>query len=181
MREPTVARNYAEALVAVAERHDAVDRYGRLIDLLAGAVEVEPKLQLALESPRVKRNVKQRVLERALRGVAPGPFIRFLEAVVQRGRQGLLREIATQYQLLVDEHLHRVHAGVVTAHAMEPALRTELQAVLSRAVGREVVPHFRTDPTILGGLLVRVGDRVFDGSVRRRLNALRFRLLGAAP
>ena len=114
---------------------------------------------------------------RALKGEAPAEFVRFLQAVVRRRRQGLLGEIALEYQVLLDTQLNRVHAGVTLTE--EPDARTEKQIVerLTKALGREVRAYFRTDPRILGGVVVRVGDRILDGSVRRRLTALQRRML----
>ncbi len=79
--------------------------------------------------------------------------------------------------MLLDVKMNRVHAGVTLA--VEPDARLEQQVVerLAQALGREVRAHFRTDPSILGGVVVRVGDRILDGSVRRRLTALKRRML----
>lgn len=171
MKSVTVARNYAEALFA------AGDKFGPVLDAVAGAVEADERIAMALESPRVSKAAKGKILERALKGEAPPEFIRFLQAVVRRGRQGLLSEIAQQYQVLLDEKLDRVHAGVTLAN--EPDARTQKQVVdrLTKALGREVRAYFRSDPRILGGVVVRVGDRIFDGSIRRRLTALQRRML----
>ena len=171
MKSITVARNYAEALFA------AGDQFGGLLDAVAGAIQADERIAMALESPRVSKAVKAQILERALKGEAPPEFVRFLQAVVRRGRQGLLAEIAQEYQVLLDVKLNRVHAGVTLAN--EADARTQKQVVdrLTQALGREVRAYFRSDPRILGGVVVRVGDRIFDGSVRRRLTALQRRML----
>jgi F-type H+-transporting ATPase subunit delta len=179
VRTGTVARNYAEALLALGQRHDAVAPFGALLDAVAGAVATEPRLAAVLDSPRVPKARKQQMLRSALGALAPAPFVRFLESVVQRGRQGLLREMSAAYEDLMDQHLNRVHAGVTTAHPVDPELARAIAAKLSAVVGMEVLPHFRTDPRLLGGLVVRVGDRVLDGSLRRRLLLLRFSMLHA--
>jgi F-type H+-transporting ATPase subunit delta len=167
----TIARNYAEALFAAGEK------YGELIDAVAGAVQADQRIATVLESPRVSKTAKAQILEKALKGEAPKEFVRFLQAVVRRGRQGLLAEIAQEYLVLLDTKLNRVHAGVTLAD--EPDARTQKQVVdrLTKALGREVRAFFRSDPKILGGVVVRVGDRIYDGSVRRRLTALQRRML----
>jgi F-type H+-transporting ATPase subunit delta len=167
----TVARNYAEALFA------AGDTYGELLDGVAGAIEADERIAIVLDSPRVSKDAKSKILERALKKEAPAEFVRFLQAVVRRGRQGLMSEIAQEYQVLLDQKLNRVHAGVTLAD--EPDARMEKQVIerLTKALGREVRAYFRSDPKILGGVVVRVGDRIFDGSVRRRLTALQRRML----
>ena len=179
MRTGTVIRNYAEALRDLALAQDAVVSYGVLLDAVAGAVAGEPRLEAVLASPRVTKGRKKQLLRDALAGHAPKPFVGFLEAVVQRGRQGLLGEISREYEELVDRHLGRVHAGVTTAHEVDPEAARAISAALARIVGQEVLPHFRTDARLLGGLIVRVGDRVLDGSLRRRLLRLRFSMLHA--
>ena len=181
MKSTTVARNYAEALLAAAEAHGgngrAVERYGRLLDAVVGAVQGDERIAVALESPRVAKAVKGRLLGRALAGSAPREFVRFLQAVVRRGRQGLFAEIATEYQALVDLKLNRVHAAVTLAAPPDRRLERLIAERLSRVIGKEVRAHFRADRGILGGVVVRVGDRIFDGSVKRRLSALRRRML----
>jgi len=167
----TIARNYAEALFA------AGDQFGEVLDAVAGAVQADQRIATALESPRVSKAAKAKILERGLKGQAPKEFVRFLQAVVRRGRQGLFAEIAQEYQVLLDRKLDRVHAGVTLSE--EPDAKTQKQVVerLTKALGREVRAYFRTDPRILGGVVVRVGDRILDGSVRRRLTAVQRRML----
>jgi len=171
VKSVTIARNYAEALFAVG------DSFGEVLDAVAGAVAADTRIEAMLASPRVSKGAKGRILERALQGEAPPEFVRFLQAVVRRGRQGLFGEIAQEYLILLDQKLNRVHAGVTLAR--EPDARTENEIVtrLTEALGREVRAHFRTDRNIVGGVVVRVGGRILDGSVRRRLMALKRRML----
>ncbi len=182
MKSTTIARNYAEALYRAGEAHDraTVARYAVLLDEVGGAVGADPRIVIALDSPRVAKATKAKLLADALQGVAPGEFIRFLRAVVYRGRQGLLADIAHEYQALLDAALNRVHAGVTLTAEPDPPFEEQVVAQLATALGREVRAHFRTDPGILGGVIVRVGDRVFDGSLRRKLATLRRHLLGAS-
>ncbi|HXY19426.1 MAG TPA: ATP synthase F1 subunit delta [Gemmatimonadales bacterium] len=179
MRDTTVARNYAEALLAAARGAGTVERCGELLEAVAGVLAADPGLQAVFMSPRVAKAAKQRLIERALRRLAPVPFIRFLQAVVQRGRQGMIGEIAAEYERLVDSHLGRVHAVVATARPADAALQKAVTESLGRVFGKTVRAHFRTDPALLGGVVVRSGDRVFDGSLRRKLGLLRHRMLHA--
>jgi len=180
VKSSTIARNYAQALLLAAEAHGTpeIEHYGRFMEAVAGAVQADERISVALESPRVSKAVKSALLERALGDLAPPEFVRFLQAVVRRGRQGLLAEIAQQYDGLVDVKLNRVHAGVTLLDEPDARLQKELIERLTRAIGKEVRAHFRADRGILGGVVVRVGDRIYDGSVRRKLAALRRRLLG---
>jgi F-type H+-transporting ATPase subunit delta len=172
----TIARNYAEALFDLGERSGHTDRYAELIDAVAGAVETTPEVQAVLMSPRVPKAEKVRLLAAALKD-AQREFVLFIQALVKRGRQRLLREIATEYQALIDIKYNRVRAGVTLAQQADPALQRDIQAALSRQLGKEVLATFHVDPEILGGTVVRVGERIHDGSVRRRMTKLRRQLI----
>jgi F-type H+-transporting ATPase subunit delta len=179
VKSTTIARNYGQALFLAAEPRggEATERYGRLLDAVAGAVQADERIAVALESPRVPKTIKAELLTRALGDVAPPEFVRFLGAVVRRGRQGLLGEIAQEYQGLVDVKLNRVHAGVTLAAEPDDRLKQLVVERLAAAIGKDVRTYFRADRSILGGVIVRVGDRIFDGSVRRKLATLRRRML----
>ena len=179
MKSSTIARNYAQALLLAAQAHGTpeIEHYGRFMEAVAGAVQADERIAVALESPRVSKATKAALLERALGDLAPAEFVRFLQAVVRRGRQGLVAEIAQQYDALVDAKLNRVHAGVTLLEQPDARLEKEVIERLSGAIGKEVRAHFRADRDILGGVVVRVGDRIYDGSVRRKLATLRRKLV----
>ncbi len=176
MRPVTIARNYAEALFALGERSGRIQEYADLIDAVAHGVAAAPTVQAVLMSPRVTKGEKARLFAAALVG-APQEFVRFLQAVIRRGRQGLFTDIAQQYHALHDLKLKRVRASVTVAHPVDEALRKRIADQLTAVMGRQVLPHFTEDPAILGGVVVKVGDRVFDGSVRRKMTMLRRSLL----
>ena len=176
MRAETIGRNYAEALFALGEKSRQTDRYADLLDAIAAAIETEPLVQGVLMSPRVTKAAKSKLLAAALPD-APVEFIRFLQAVVKRGRQGLFRPIATQYMGLLDIKMNRVRAGVTLVREPNAEIRKSIAAGLKQALKKDVIASFRVDPEILGGLVVRVGDRVYDGSVRRRMLRLRRQLV----
>ncbi len=177
MKNATIAKNYAEALLTAAEQLGQVEPIGRLMDAVAGAIQSDETIAVVLDSPRVTKAVKIRLLAEALEGAAPVEFVRFLGAVVRRGRQGLLQDIALAYQALVDVKENRVHAGVTLSVPADASLQQRIIERLGKVLGKEVRAHFRPDPRILGGVVVRVGDRVYDGSLKRRLNILRRRML----
>jgi F-type H+-transporting ATPase subunit delta len=176
VRATTIARNYAEALFDLGERKGDTDRFSELLDAVAGAVETTPEVQGVLMSPRVPKAEKVRLFGAALKG-APREFVLFLQALLKRGRQRLLREISTEYQALLDIKHNRIRAGVTLARQADSALQREIQEALSRELGKEVIAAFHLDPEILGGTVVRIGERIHDGSVRRRMTKLRRQLL----
>ncbi len=176
MRSETIARNYAEALFDLGVKGGRAQEYAELMDAVAHGIAAAPKVQAVLMSPRITKAKKSALLAAALAG-APREFVLFLLAVVKRGRQGLFGEIAQEYLGLLDIKLNRVRAAVTVARPADAAMRQAITAQLSQVMGKEVVTHFHEDAGILGGVIVRVGDRVFDGSIRRRMTMLRRTLL----
>lgn len=177
MRNATIARNYAETLLELARRAGDLRGWGVMISGVADAVQNDETLRRFLESPRISAEHKSAVLGRALQDRVPALMVRFLQALLRHRRQMLIPDIAREYLDLVDVQEGRLHARVTTAHEPTPADRAAIAAQLSRVFGTEVVPHVEVDASILGGLVVRVGDTVLDGSVRRRLTTLRRRML----
>lgn len=177
MRPSTIARNYAEALFTAGERSGDSSRFADLIEGVGGAMEADERIRLTLESPRFPKPVKQALLTKALTGKAPPAFIAFLGAVIKRNRQSLLPTIAREYLSLVDTKFNRVHAGVTVARKPDAELQQLIKERLSQYMAKDVIPHFREDPAILGGVIVRVGDRILDGSLRRKMVALRRQML----
>lgn len=178
MRDPGIARNYAEALFEVGEHSGETEEFAGLLEALAGAIGADARIRQVLESPGVPKGTRLSVVRSALEDRVPAGFLRWVEAVVRRGRQGLLGLMSQEYQTLLDAKFNRIHAGITLARKTDPALQDEIVARLSKALGKTVVPHFRENPGLLGGLVVRVGDRVMDGSVRSRLQELRRQMLG---
>jgi F-type H+-transporting ATPase subunit delta len=179
MRDETIARNYAQALLALATKAKQVDVFGSLISGLADAVRENDTLRRFLQAPQVAEVIKREVLRKALSDRAPVHFVRFVEKLVSNRRQMLIPEIAIEYVDLVDQQEGRVHAMVTLAHAPRDGEADEISKKLSASLGKEVVAHLTVNPAILGGAIVRIGDSVMDGSVRRRLNALRQVLVNA--
>ena len=177
MRSTTIARNYAEALLELAKRAQDLRGWGALIQSIAAAMGRDQTLRAFLETPRIDAATKNGVLRKALADRAPSTFVRFVESVVNHRRQMLIPEIAQEYMDLVDAAENRMHAKVTVARDVDDETRQVIADRLSKVFDKTVVPHVTVDDRILGGLVVRVGDTVMDGSVRRRLGALRARML----
>lgn len=178
---PTIiARNYAETLLSLAERHggdEAVNEYGVALEEVAGLMRREPQVSRFLSTPRIDADTRKRVLREALGDHVPEIFLRFLLTVVEKRRQMLLPNIAFEYQALVDEARGRVRAEITIAREPGPEFRDEIVADLERRLGKSVVASFRVDPSIIGGAVIRVGEQILDGSVRRRVTSMRHRLM----
>jgi len=177
MREATIAKNYAEALLTLAGRAEDAAGWGKLIRDVANGVEQDPKLKLFLESPKISEAQKTDLFFQALGDRVPHHFLRFLQTLVRKRRQMLIPEIAQEYESLLDVHEGRVHANVTVAREATAVDEARIAEQLSRVVGKKVVPHMSVNPAILGGVVVRIGDTVMDGSVRKRLANLRGKML----
>lgn len=180
MRESTIARNYAEALLELARRAEDTAGWGRLIQDVADGMRHNVTLTRFLESPKISEAQKCGVLSDALGDRVPQHFLRFLQAVVRKRRQMLIPDIAQEYQDLLDADENRVHANVTVARKISDADGAAISAHLSRVLGKHVVTHMAVNADILGGVIVKVGDTVMDGSVRRRLSTLRGRMMAGA-
>jgi F-type H+-transporting ATPase subunit delta len=177
MRETTVARSYAEALLELAQADDAAELYAAELRQIVQLVESEADFRFFLETPRVELRDKKRVLREVLEDKIPERLMRFLLVVVDKRRQRVLPEIAVEFDKLVDEQLGRLQVDVTTAQDPDAKARASIKKHLDTLFGMEVLPRFRADPRIIGGVVVRVGDRIMDGSIRHRLQGLRRSLL----
>ena len=180
MRDETVAKNYAETLFELARRHDGVEAYGAAIATVASAIDEDPKFRLFLDTPRIEDDEKKAVVRRVFGEILPKHVVNFVMVTIDKRRQRLLRDISRGYDLLLDEHLGREHVEVTVARQVDDATTRLISERLSSALGTRVIPHVRVKPEILGGLIVRTGDTIYDGSIRRRLDGMRRRLLGAS-
>ena len=177
MNESTIGRNYAEALIALARKSDDTEEWGEILNAIANAMREDQTLRTFLESPKLSASHKIEILDKALGRKVPRLFLRYIETVIQKRRQMLIPAIAIEYQGLLDEAENRLHANVTVARAPSEPERDALARQLSRVFGKRVVAHINENPAILGGLIVRVGDTVMDGSVRKRLSVLKQRML----
>lgn len=172
----SVARNYAEALLMLARKANDAAGWGALLRQIATAIDADATLRGFLDSPRIAGEAKSAVLAKALGDRVPRLFLKFLQQLVKNRRQGLIPLIADEYDTLHDAAQGIVHARVTVARAAADDEVAMIGARLSAIVGKSVVPHLQVDPSVLGGVVVRLGDTVMDGSVRRKLALLRRRM-----
>ena len=179
MRDETVARNYAETLFELASRNESIQEYGDALGMVAGLLEDDSRFRTFVETPRIDDETKKDVIRKVFRDKAPKQVINFVLITIDKRRQTLLREISAEYLLLLDDHLGREHVEVTVARPLDDATENVVSERLSKMLGKQAIPHIRVKPEILGGLIVRTGDMIYDGSVRKRLEDLRRRLLTA--
>lgn len=173
MRPATIARNYAETLLILAQKAEDQRGWGKMLSDVSAAIRSDVTLRHFLESPKVSAEQKKEILGKAFADRAPRLFVRFLQALVTNRRQMLIPQITTEYFTLLDAAENRVHADVTLAKQPTDEETARLVASLRKAIGKDVVPNVRVDPGIIGGVIVKMGDTVMDGSVRRRLGMLR--------
>jgi F-type H+-transporting ATPase subunit delta len=179
VRERTIARNYAAALLELGRRHDEAEAYAEAFGALGEVLASEDRVRRFIETPKVDAADKEAVLRKALEGRAPERFLRFVLVVLAKRRQRILREIGEEYQTLLDEASGRLHAQVTLAREPDEAMEREIAERLSSLLGKRVTPHITVNPAILGGLVVRFGDRELDGSLRRQLVSLKREMMHA--
>lgn len=179
MRDEAVARSYAETLFALAHRHEGVEAYQEAMGVVARLLDENPGFRRFLETPRIDAPAKKEVLRKAFSSEVPPAFLNFLLVIVDKRRQRLLRDIARELDALVDEHLGRTHLELTVARPLDDGTVDRIAGVFSELLGKTAIPHVRVDPGVLGGIVARTGDTIYDGSLRRRMGELRRRLMEA--
>lgn len=178
MRDETVARSYAEALFDLATRHEGLETYGEGIRTVARLLDENPRFRLFLETPRIDADEKKEVVRKAF-AEFPEYLLNFLLVTIDKRRQRLLRDMAREYAALVDEHMNRVHVEISVARELEQSTLDRVAERLSDLIGKTAIPHVRVNPALLGGIVVRAEDMIYDGSLRRRLDRMRRQLVAA--
>ena len=175
MSQRTIARRYATALYEEAESLDIVDTVDDDIELLRASLSDSDELHRFFRNPVISDEKKQNVVN-ALFGERTHDLTqRFLGLLIKKDREGMVSAIANQYHDLRNEQRGIVEVTVKAAHDLDDESQTALKNALENATGKRVVLQLEHDESLIGGVVVRVGDRVFDGSVRNKLDSLRER------
>jgi len=173
----TIARNYAAALFELAQRHEGLDAFAGGVDTVVGLLEQNPRFRMFLETPRISDREKKDLLKKVFGAVLPGSFLNFLQVMVDKRRQRILGLVGEEFHALLDEHMGRTHVTVTVARELDPKAMQELSVKLSALLGKNAIPHVRVNPAILGGVLLKAGDTVYDGTLRRRIKQMRRQLV----
>ena len=168
-----VARVYASALVDLGEAENCLPR---IVDdlLLAQAVsDQHPDFREFFLSPRIEPAAKKRALDAAITGHFDRPVHGLLHVLIDKRREGILDNIVDEFERYLDSREGRTHVHVTSARGLDDELRQNIIDKLQAALGsKEIKLHEIVEPRIIGGLILKVGDRVLDGSIRRRLRGL---------
>ncbi len=174
-----VVRGYAEALLSVAEAEGEVDATVDQLYAFGKALEREGRVYEALVDPALPVENKRALVSDLLGERANPNVVNTVDFIVEQGRARELPAILAALADLAAERRQHVVAEVRSAVPVDAAQRGRLAEALSRASGRTVEVKVVVDPTVIGGLVARIGDEIFDGSVRTRLDDARDRLATA--
>lgn len=169
-------RGYAQAMFSVAEAEDALDEVEDELFRFARTLEREHGLRDALTDPALPADRKRAVLTEVLGERANPVTVNLLSFIVEQGRARDVGAIVDELVALASERRQSAVAEVRTAVPLDAAHRDRLAEALERATGRKIELKVVVDPTVVGGVVARIGDQVIDGSVRRRLELARERL-----
>ncbi|RUR35760.1 F0F1 ATP synthase subunit delta [Vreelandella populi] len=167
----TVARPYAKAAFEHARDHDALDSWSQALGYLGAAV-ADDEVRRLLGSPKIENAKKVALLAEMFPEQQSDALTRFLEALADQGRLTALPSIAEQFEHLRAEHEQRIEVMVTSAYALTAEEQTKLASALKKRLNREISITTQVDKSLIGGVILRAGDTVIDGSVRGRLNRL---------
>ena len=168
MIDMTVARRYAKALLTLGKEDAHYKEYGEGLSGFAHLLEREPELKDALLNPIHGREDRNKLLLR---------MIELLQLLLDKHRLNTVDGVAIAYQEMLDEVENVQRAKIKTAISLDDATQDRLRQTLEKLTGSTVVMEVEEDPSIIGGLMAKVGDLVLDGSVRTQINTLRESLM----
>jgi F-type H+-transporting ATPase subunit delta len=169
-RVSAIARRYAQAYFELGQEAKAIEPWGDELRGVAGALS-QPEVAAALVNPRLSMPQRTQLAMELLDGVSK-PALNLARMLVERRRTRLVNEILAHYQLLTDGAQGIVRARVTTAMELDEPLEKQITQTLQEKFGSTVQTIVETDPAIIGGLVVRIGDRVVDDSIRTHLQQL---------
>lgn len=178
MPKSAAARRYAKALFSLAQEEGRTDDARAEIAALATLLRDHRELRDVLFRPLAPVAERKAVLSDLTARVGVSPTVRqFLALLLDHGRMGQFFEVQAELERLAAEAAGRLDAEVTAASELAPAQLERLRRALSARTQRDVQLQVRIDPSILGGVVAKVGDLVFDGSLRTQLGQLRATLM----
>lgn len=179
-QEIAVARIYARSAFALAERQGAEASLREELEELVRHFDKEPALENFLSSPLVETGERQQMLDRLFKDRMSETLLNTLQVMNRKGRSGLVRALAEAYRQEFEERTGRITVSVRTAVALSDSLRQQLLAATSRFTGREASLREIVDESLIGGMILLVGDRKIDSSIAKELRQLEDRFLDRA-
>ncbi len=176
MLKGAIARRYAEAIFDIARKQNTIDRTLEDIKGIAQVFALR-KMNYLLTEPKIPTRRKEAALREALTSRVLPTSLNLALLLVQRELVEAMPNLARELEAFVLNYRNQAVAEVTTAAPMDEVQSTHLKRALEQRTGKTILMHTQTDPSILGGVVARVGDQIIDGSVRYRLHALQQQLL----
>ena len=173
MTNSLVSRRYADALFSLGQKNNAINDYGTGLMELARVVAEEPKLAKAFKSPVISVNEKKALLSSILDKMEADKVLRnFCFLLADKNRLSELTGISDWYGSLLDNANGILRGKVITAIPLSQDRREKLKNSLEEKAGSKMILDFEVDPDILGGMVLAIGDKVLDTSLRAQLGIL---------
>jgi F-type H+-transporting ATPase subunit delta len=169
-----VGELYAKALLGAAETSGSLETVvAQLESIVTEVLDRQPAFEMALSNPKVSQQQRMDLLDKVFGQKLDPVLLRFLKVLCRRGRLGFIRSIQKSVVTMRDDALGRLRVSVTTAQPLNDSQRQELTEKLKSVFKSDVALSIKVNPAILGGILVRIGDTVFDGSLDGRLSQLK--------
>lgn len=176
MRAPAIAHRWAQALLDLGIERSNFEQLGRELDRVSTLYAADELAEL-FKNPKFDAAARKQVLSELLKRVMVSPICRnFLFLLVDRNRIGILPEIVEAFHGLADARAGRVRARVTVASRLSEPDVARLRTVLQKTTGKQVVVDQVEDPAIIGGIITKIDDKIYDGSIRAQLERLRSEL-----
>ena len=168
---------YANALADIALKQGAAEPAAKQLESFGVTCAQSAELRTFLASPAVSVHAKHTVIEKITGRLGASKIIRnFLFVIADHRRTQMIPEIIGTFQQVLRQRQGVAEAEISSAVELSAAQKKDLAATLARLTGKKIEPKYSLNPALLGGAVVRIGDTIYDGSLRSRLNELRARL-----
>lgn len=180
MKQTILARRYAKAIFQLGKEQGKTKDYSDMLAAIASLYKnVDDGVSDALNNPLYPQNARQQVMGKIAESVGADTLMtRFLQLLVDKKRADILPDIACEMQVMVDKDQNISHGSIVSAIELDQTLLNKIQATLEKLTGTKVILETQVDPSIIGGIVAKVGDLVLDGSIKTQLNGLKEAIKG---
>ncbi|MBW7995230.1 MAG: ATP synthase F1 subunit delta [Candidatus Glassbacteria bacterium] len=179
MRTTTVSKEYARALFMLARREDKLDEVGAELAVFVELVRTHELVGRFLLAPQISTDAKLEVLRKALTGKLGPEVVKFVLVTCTKRRLDQLEAIGADYQELLNRHYNRLEVTATSARPLSDEEKQSLADRLAARLKRQVIIRASVDKSLVAGLVCRIGDVVYDGSLRRRIQLLSNQMLKA--
>jgi F-type H+-transporting ATPase subunit delta len=180
MKNDILAKRYAKALFVVGKEENALDEYAKTLKEFAELYTTVDGVRDGLTNRMYPADVREKVMAEIVKSAGVGQIMaNFLNLLAQKNRVTVLPEIAGTFQAMVDEERNICQGVVITAKALEPGLQDKAKQTLEKITGKQVVLEVQVDPSIIGGMIAKVGDLILDGSIKTQLEGLKESIKGS--